>query len=291
MSDPTVSQAFLQGEIEALEPFGAVVAGPAGSPFNAVEVTRLENSSLEVRVPGRPPILPPLSAGVQAGLGERGFTCDDPSDRSRPWVNGVADAAEATALVWRLFTEVFEAKPDLSLDIAHGSHKDEHEARQKLAEIRKRIEKPLIKIAGGPVAQDSDGDYVLPIHDVHVTVAPRVLPGGRVIIRVFAVCTMGVNVTPELGLFLARLNFGLMFGRFALDAEHRSIWFDETILGDQASDDLLEFTVEVVATTADEWDDRLKQMFGGATYQEILTNEKGSGAESPPAKPGEGGYI
>jgi hypothetical protein len=36
------------------------------------------------------------------------------------------------------------------------------------------------------------------------------------------------------------------------------------------SDAELRFTVSAVAAIADEWDDRLKQMFGGATYQEVL---------------------
>jgi hypothetical protein len=120
-------------------------------------------------------------------------------------------------------------------------------------------------------------------------VAPRVAAGGPVVVRVFAITNVGVGVTPELGLFLARLNFGLMFGRFALDVEHRSIWFDETLLGDQFSDEELRFTIEVVASTADEWDDRLKQMFGGATYQEVVTS--GAGHEPPPVKPGAGGYL
>ena len=61
-----------------------------------------------------------------------------------------------------------------------------------------------------------------------------------------------------------------MFGRFALDAEHAAIWFDETLLGDQLSDETLHATVGIVASTADEWDDRLKQMFGGVTYQQFL---------------------
>ena len=107
--------------------------------------------------------------------------------------------------------------------------------------------------------------------------------------RVFAITNVGVSVTPELGLFLARLNFGLMFGRFALDAEHRSIWFDETLLGDQFSDEELRFAIQVVSSTADDWDDRLKQMFGGATYQEVLTS--GANHELPRVKPGEGGYL
>jgi hypothetical protein len=116
-----------------------------------------------------------------------------------------------------------------------------------------------------------------------------VAPGGPVIVRIFAITNVGVPVTPELGLFLARLNFGLMFGRFALDAEHHSIWFDETLLGDQFSDEELRFTIDVVASTADQWDDRLKQMFGGATYQEALAER----IQRPEAltKPGQGLYL
>jgi hypothetical protein len=291
MADPAVTQAFLQSEIEALELFGVVVVGPAGSPLAAVEVTRREDGVLEVRIPGRPPVVPGLSPEIQNKLRERGFVSQEASDHTKPWVQEAADAAAAMADVWHVLTRIYDAKPEVSLDVAHGSHKAEHEARQKLAEIRERLEPPLQEMVGERLTQDTDGDYVFPVNDVHVTVAPRVLPGGRVVVRVFAIANMGVNVTPELGLFLARLNFSLMFGRFALDAEHRSIWFDETLLGDQLDDELLRFTVGVVATTADEWDDRLKEMFGGATYQEILTSENRAVEEPPSTKPGEGGYI
>lgn len=134
--------------------------------------------------------------------------------------------------------------------------------------------------------RDDDGDYVLPIDEVHVMVAPRATPDGQIVIRIFSITNVGVSVTPELGLFLARLNFGLMFGRLALDAEHRSIWFDETLLGEQFREEELRFGIRVVASTADEWDDGLKQMFGGATHQEIL---EGRAAQTPPpTKPGEG---
>jgi hypothetical protein len=129
----------------------------------------------------------------------------------------------------------------------------------------------------------------LPVGGVHVMVAPRVAPAGPAVVRVFAITNVGVSVTPELGLFLARLNFGLTFGRFALDAEHRSIWFDETLLGDQFTDEELRFTIQVVASTADQWDDRLKQMFGGATYEEVLGGRTVHPA--PPTKPGQGGYL
>ena len=122
--------------------------------------------------------------------------------------------------------------------------------------------------------------------DVQVTVAPRALPLGPAIVRVFAVTNVQVPPVPELGLFLARLNFSMMFGRFSLDTEHNAIWFDETLLGEHFSSEELRFAVSVVSRTADEWDDRLKQMFGGMTYQEML-KVQGNG-QTPPVKPGAG---
>jgi hypothetical protein len=289
MADPTARSLFFQSEVEALEPFGFVVLGPAGAPLHGVEVTRREDGRLEVRVPGRPPILPALGLAERSALHERGFTCSDPADPLQPWVHEVGDAAAAVALAQRVLVEVFAEKPDAPVDVLHGSHKAEHEARMRLAEVRGRVERVLTGLLSRRPEQDEDGDYLIPRGDVRVVVAPRVAPGGPAVVRVFCITNVGVSVTPELGLLLARLNFGLMFGRFALDAEHQSIWFDETLLGDQVSDEELRFTIQVVATTADQWDDRMKQMFGGSTYQEVLAGRVGQ--QPPLIKPGQGGYL
>ena len=198
-------------------------------------------------MPGRPRIVPELPVPVRTSLRDRGFKSEDAADPTLPWVRAVDDAAAAVELVHELITAVFEEKPDVALDIAHASHRAEHEAQQKLAVVRERLERVLSEIAGGRPEQDADGDYLLPMGGVRVTVAPRVSPGGPVIVRVFAITNVGVTVAPALGLFLARLNFGLMFGRFALDAEHSAIWFDETLLGDQLTDEALRFTVGIVA--------------------------------------------
>lgn len=289
MPDSAEARAFLLGEVEALEPFGFVALSPVGAPLHLLEVTRREDQRYEVRVPGRPLPLPELPVPVRSALLERGFRSEDPADAVRPWVREASDAAAALDLVSRVFHEVFGEKPGLRFDLAHGSHEAEHVARQKLAAARSRLEAVLRADPKQRVEQDADGDYVLPIHDVHVVVAPRSAPGGPVVIRVFAITNVGVSVTPDLGLFLARLNFGLMFGRFALDAEHRSIWFDETLLGDQLTDEALRFTIEVVASTADQWDDRLKQMFGGITHQEALAQQRDR--TEPLTKPGQGLYL
>jgi hypothetical protein len=286
MTDPATAHSFLRGEVEALEPFDFVAVFPAGNPPHVVEVTRLEAGELEVRVPGRPIPLPELSVEVRAALRDRGFSATDPANQLEPWACGVVDSDTAVTLVQDVLVGVFGEKSDAALDVSHGSHRLEHEVRQKLAIARQRLEPIVADLLGHPAEQDDDGDYVLPIDDVHVMVAPRAIPDGQIALRVFAITNVAVNVTPDLGLFLARLNFGLMFGRFALDVEHRSIWFDEMLIGEQFREEELRFAIRMVASTADGWDDRLKQMFGGDTYQEVLS---GQPSEAPPTtKPGGG---
>jgi len=285
MRDQTNAQAFVLGEIEALEAFEFLIVGPAQNPLNRIEVACGEDRSLSVQVPGRPPILPELAHEVQKALLQHGFASENATDRTKPWSASAKDPQAAVELVQTLLRDVFGEKPDAALDIVHGSRVAEHEAQVKLAGVRERVEAVLTELMGKMPDQDVDADYLLPIGDVRVVVAPRALPGGPAIVRVFAVTNVGVPIAPELGLFLARLNFGLMFGRFALDAEHNAIWFDETLLGDQLNEDALRFAIRIVSTTADEWDDRLKQMFGGMKYQEVL---KGRGESEPlPVKPGE----
>jgi hypothetical protein len=287
--DPSASRQFLLSEVEALEPLDFVIARPAGSPLHVVEVTRNEQLGLEVHIPGRPSAVSGLTPHARSTLAQAGFASEDPENPNLPWVIKVPDASAAVDLLQRTLRDAFEEKPDVAIDVAHGSHRPEQEARQKLAAMRERIERIATEMLGQRPPQDGDGDYMLALGGVQVTIAPRAIPGGPLVVRVFSITNAGLKIAPELGLFLARLNFGLMFGRFALDSEHNAIWFDETLLGDQFTDDDLRFTIHVVASTADDWDDRLKQMFGGATYQEILAGQ--SDHKPPPVKPGQGGYL
>jgi hypothetical protein len=286
MTHPAAARTFLESEVEDLQPFDFVAVFPMGRPLHIVEVTRREDGAIEVRVPGRPRSVPELPEDVRAALGARSFEDEDPSDPTKNWVREVASSAEAVALMQEVLVDVFAEKPDVSIDIGHGNHRAEHEVLERLAVARSRIEVVVKDTLGKEAERDPDDDYILPVDDVHVTVAPRAAPDGQIVIRVFAITNVGVNVAPELGLFLARLNFGLMFGRFALDTEHRAIWCDETLLGEQFREEELRFAIKIVASTADHWDDLLKQMFGGQTYQEVLTG-KAEGVV-PPVKPGEG---
>lgn len=286
MTKPDAARAFLLAEVESLEPFDFVAAIPSGRPLHMVEVARTEEGRIEVTVAGRPPGFPPLEESERVALTQLGFESSDASEPKNPWVLEAADGQTAVKKLQEVINGVFGEEPDAHLDVAHGNHRARDEAMKKLASARSRIETIVTDILGQKPEQDGDSDFVLPIEGVHVTVAARVTPEGQVVIRVFCITNVGVAPSGELGLFLARLNFGRMFGRFTFDAIHQSVWFDETLLGEQFREEELRFAIHLVASTSDEWDDRLKQMFGGVTYQDVLT---GKTQQAPPTtKPGEG---
>jgi hypothetical protein len=281
-----VTRTYLCALVESLVPLEFLSVVPSGAPLQLVQIGRGEDGRVLISLPGRPAMAPQLPEEMQSALVDRGLFCEDASDSTQPWLRAADQAEAGVDLVHSILVEVFGMKPDHPLDVVHGSRKIEFETRKKLGFVRERVERILTALIGGTPETDPDGDFQLPIGDVNVTVAPRALPDGPVIVRIFAVTNVHVTVAPELGLVLARLNFGLMFGRFALDTTHNAIWFDETLLGEQFSDEELRFAVQVVASTADEWDDRLKQMFGGATYQEARALAQPS--EQSLVKPGEG---
>lgn len=289
MAAPAATRSFLEHEVDALEPDGFVAIGLPGDPLRVVEVSRGPEDDLTVRIPGRPRPLPELPVSARSSLVELGFTSSDPADQTKPWSRESTGAADAVDHALAVVHEVFGGAADDPIDIAHGSHRAEREARAKLERLRGRVEKVLTDMQGRAPTQDSDGDFEYLVDDVKVILAPRAALDGHVILRVFAVTNIGVNMTPELGLFLARLNFGLMFGRFSLDTDHQAIFIDETLLGDQVSDEEIRFMTRVVARTADEWDDRLKPMFGGVTFHEV--ERAATREERPGIKPGEGGYL
>jgi hypothetical protein len=281
-----ITRTYLCAQVDSLAPLEFVAVAPAGNPRQSVQVGRGEEGEFLVTLPGRPEFAPELPEETLGSLRDRGLVPSDESDPRSAWLCVASDTDAAVDLARSLLADVYGTKPDRSVDVVHGSRKAEVEARKKLAVVRERVEGILGSLLETAPDTDADGDFQLPLGDVRVTVAPRALAQGPVVVRVFAVTNVNVDVTPELGLMLARLNFGLMFGRFALDAAHNAIWFDETLLGEHFSDEELRFAVQVVASTADEWDDRLKQMFGGATYQEVLSAQQPDA--EPPVKPGEG---
>ncbi len=283
-----VAAQFLRKQIDQLEPLEYLLVGVPRQMVRPVEVARTDTGSIVVRVPPLP-TGEPLSPQHRTLLAERGFSSVDPSSPALAWEHAVADSAEGTELAAIVLRDVFAARLGELIDLFHGSHRMEHERRARLEAVRAELEPVLVGMLGTDPERDPDGDYIVPIGDIDVIVAPRSGLDGIVVVRVLAITNVGVEVNPELGLFLARLNFGLMFGRFALDVERKAVWFDETLLGGHIDGFELQFTVGIVATTARSWDDQLKQLFGGLTQREAKGGQQSLVA--PSVKPGQGGYL
>jgi len=322
----TAREQFIASQVDALEPLDFVLVGVPRPPFDAVQVLREEDGSLRVELSARDgSILPytdeqraalvrlgfPGAGGADGGDAEDGAGVADPAAgapstglaktavrgaggglRAVPWPS---DAAAAAAIADHVLSQVFGVEAATPVDVRHGSEREARLAEQRVSRMRACIEPVLATLnAGKPAAQDDDGDYVLDVGHVRIFVAPRSLPGPPPpIIRVFAITNAGVNLSPELGVFLSRLNFSLMFGRFSIDSDNAAIWFDETLLGEHVTEEELRFTVEMVAGTANEWDQKLAAMFGGRTRPpETLPPASGAAADGAPTnKPGQGGYL
>ena len=276
---PGPREQFLAEQAAALGQLDFVVVSAATRPPGALEISRDEGEGLGLSVAAQMPQFP-FTDEQDRSLAQLGF-----SEHDGIWsaASAPTEPDAAASLAERVLREVFGALEAAALDVTHGSRRPIREAEQKLAALHTRLEPLLTEILGKPPARDPDGDYVFANDATEVYVSPRVVPGMPAVIRVFAITNVAVNVTPELGLFLARLNFALMFGRFALDVEHRAVWFSETLLGEQVSDEEIRFTIGIVAETASSWDTRIAQTFGGYTRATLPVT-----AEPPPKKPGEG---
>ena len=146
MTDPTTVRPFLEGEIEGLEPLDFLVIAPCAEPQHVLEVARDEDGTLQVRVPGRPALMPELPVEVSRRLRDGGFTTEDADDRGKPWHHEVSDAGTAVELVRQVLTEIFQEKPDVTIDVIHGSRRAEHEARQKYDALRVQLHKLMMEI-------------------------------------------------------------------------------------------------------------------------------------------------
>lgn len=282
------ADAFLIEQVQSLRAFEFVAVSGPELPSSGFEVAREETGGLRIRLlPSDPAALTELQRGALKQLGLEavpGAGDGTAWERSAP-----GDAAAAVGIVDDILVKVFGGRLHGALDVHHGSHRAEIEAARKMESLRARIEPILAELVGASPTRDPDGDWVFHYKSTEVFVAPRVTQDGMVIVRVFAITNVGLTLTPQLALFIASLNFGLAFCRFALDVQHGAVWVDETLLGDLVSDEELRFTVRTVASTASEWQSRIKEMFDGITAEDLLSGRYQTAV--PQSKPGQGGYL
>ena len=94
------------------------------------------------------------------------------------------------------------------------------------------------------------------------------MTGYHSAVLVDAPVVFDVEPSEELCRFLLEANEGLLFGGFAL-TQDSAVIFRHSILGDSMDPDELAASVSLVLATADDYDDRLVERFGGRTAVEL----------------------
>lgn len=137
--------------------------------------------------------------------------------------------------------------------------------------LRAKVEKILTEHFGA-FTVDPDGDVHVDYESVRVFVCPRDWKQAKSVVSIFSVTNVGVPVSGDLTLFLARENLSLLFGHFSLRAEEGAatgdVWFGHTLLGDFLDPDELVTALSAVARMADKYDDLIRDRFGGRLYLE-----------------------
>jgi hypothetical protein len=88
-------------------------------------------------------------------------------------------------------------------------------------------------------------------------------------VRASAPVLSDLDLTDGLALRVAEVTAGSPFGAFTHLSGRRELWFQHAILGDDLDQVELEAAIGIVASTADGWDDRLAEEFGGLRYADL----------------------
>ncbi len=137
-----------------------------------------------------------------------------------------------------------------------------------LAALREAC-KRYLKNSGLQFLTDAQDDLVLPFEDgVQVFVMPRELPDGRTVVKVETLCVKGMRIDGDLGIFLAEENGKILFGKLTLYPERQEVHFEHALLGDYLNQAELELAVQLVAFSTNQYDDQIKEKWGGKKRSE-----------------------
>lgn len=104
-------------------------------------------------------------------------------------------------------------------------------------------------------------------------VISHVLPWGDdgSVLRSYAPVVAGAEMTQELAVYLLRENDGMRFGGFSLGGDG-TIFFNHNVVADTIDKEELKSAILAVVSTADHYDDEIKQRWGGQRVQDSATS-------------------
>ncbi len=152
----------------------------------------------------------------------------------------------------------------------------------------------LLRAVLGGYEVDAFGNFTFTHEDARVFVTVGGSPVGPQV-GVFCVTNLDIDLTPALASFLLTTNHTLGFGSFSYDAPNRAVWLRHTLLGTTLDLPELQTAVAAIATTAARIDERIRDRFGGRTFEDAPGDvQRGMEPPEPSQEPGIGnasGYL
>ncbi|MEX0869417.1 MAG: hypothetical protein WD011_07070 [Nitriliruptoraceae bacterium] len=160
-------------------------------------------------------------------------------------------------------------------------------------DLRTHVGDLLRTILGG-YEVDAFGNFTFTHDDARIFVTVGMSPAGPHV-GVFSVTNLDLDLTLELASFLLTTNHSLGFGAFSYDPNTRAVWLRHSLLGTALDLPELHTAVVAVASAAAGLDTRIRDKFGGRTFEEAPDDVK-QRMEPPEAAdnavfPNAGGYL
>lgn len=110
---------------------------------------------------------------------------------------------------------------------------------------------------------DDDGVYAVTRGTAVVFISPLEADGLSLVQLASPVAKDITRFTSDLAFFLAEENNKLLIGKFSLDIQNCTVWYEHVMLGDHMQAEELVEVLEIVASTADQYDEYVSESFRG----------------------------
>lgn len=137
----------------------------------------------------------------------------------------------------------------------------EHVVLQKLrTKIKDYLERAKLDYYVGQdghyaISQGSAAVFIYPVQWEHYTLVEIIAPVAQDI--------DSTRINADFALFLTDINNKLLFGKFSFDDTYQTIWCEHVLLGDFLDARELIVALEMVALTADKYDELIAERTGG----------------------------
>lgn len=136
-----------------------------------------------------------------------------------------------------------------------------------------KVEEYLRELFDDPYYDEASGHFYVRYGTTVLEVSVEPYGPEESVVTVMSYCVQGVEVSEELALGLLELNHDIRFGSFSLVGD--DIFFAHSLFGHSLQRRELLGAIAAVATSADDYDDRIVEKYGGETALDRIQDTGG----------------